>query len=118
MSKILSDEMYKQAGDEVDRRLSHMQEIIMKNAAEKAREALHEEVEFTIKCKMKRRWAIQFLSMLKCMEYYGNLGCSREVGMYADGDGDFRPKFEWDIDIEPNAKPVKDNHGDRLYDAG
>jgi len=118
MTKLLSDEMYKQAGEEVDRKLSHMQKIIIESISEKERDKLFEEVEFTVKCKMRRRWAIQFLSMLKCMQYYGGLGCSREVGMYADGDGDYHPKFEWDIDIDSDANPVRDEDGNKLYDAG
>jgi hypothetical protein len=73
--------------------------------------------EFTIKVKMQERWIPHFMSMLKYMEFLGNAGCSREVGIYADGDGDFRPKFEADIEWE-KKDPVKDDHGDRMYDAG
>lgn len=75
------------------------------------------EIEFNIKVKMKGRWIPYFMSALKCMEVYGNIGCSREVGIYADGDGDFRPKFEADIDYE-SKDPVRDNSGNVLYDAG
>jgi len=82
------------------------------------REEKHEKVEFTVKCEMKKRWAIQFLSMLKYMQQLGSMGGSRKVTFYADGDGDFRPKFEFNIDIESNAKPISDNDGDRTYDAG
>lgn len=82
------------------------------------REEKHEKVEFTVKCEMKKRWAEQFLSMLKYMQQLGSMGCSRNVTFYADGDGDFRPKFEWDVDIESDAKPISDNKGHRTYDAG
>jgi len=58
------------------------------------REEKHENVEFTIKCEMKKRWAKQFLSMLKYMQQLGSMGSSREITFYADGDGDFRPQFE------------------------
>lgn len=115
---MLSKKVYEQAEKEIDKKLSHMQNIIFEDAAEKQREILFKEVEFTVRCRMKRRWAIQFLSMLKCMEDYGTIGCSREVGMYADGDGDFRPDFNWDIDIEGDAEPARDKDGDRIYDAG
>lgn len=49
---------------------------------------------FRIECEMKDRWIPHFLAMLKYMEYLGNIGSSREVTLYADGDGDFRPKFK------------------------
>jgi hypothetical protein len=55
--------------------------------------------------------------MLKYMQYLGNVGSSREVAIYSDGDGDFRPKFEWDFEVEP-AYPKREVNGDRLYDAG
>ena len=53
-----------------------------------------EEVEFTIKCRMRRRWARPFLSMLNHMEWCGQAGHSSMIGLYADGDGDYHPKFE------------------------
>lgn len=53
-----------------------------------------EEIEFTIKCRMRRRWARPFLSMLNYMEWCGQAGHSSMIGLYADGDGDYRPKFE------------------------
>ena len=53
----------------------------------------NEQVEFTVTCRMRRRWARAFLSMLKYMQWCGNAGHSSYVGLYADGDGDFRPKF-------------------------
>jgi hypothetical protein len=74
--------------------------------------------EFTVKCSMKTRWVPHFLGMLKYMQQLGGLGSSRKVALYADGDGDFRPKFEWDASLPEVAKPVEDNGGDRFYDAG
>ena len=53
----------------------------------------NEQVEFTVTCRMRRRWARAFLSMLKYMQWCGDAGHSSYVGLYADGDGDFRPKF-------------------------
>jgi len=77
-----------------------------------------EDVEFTIKCKMKSRWVPHFLAMLKYMQQLGVFGGSRMVSFFADGDGDFRPKFEWDSSLSSDAKPISDSNGDRTYDAG
>jgi len=71
----------------------------------------------TIKVTMRKRWIPYFLSMLKYMQYLGSVGSSRQVTIYSDGDGDFRPKFKFDVDFEEQP-PIKDNGGDRLYDAG
>ena len=75
---------------------------------------------------MPKRWVPHFLAMLKYMENLGQVGSSRAVGIYADGDGDFRPKFYWDKnessedirDALDDVQPVEDNDGHRLYDAG
>jgi hypothetical protein len=74
--------------------------------------------EFTIKVRMKKRWTPHFLAMLHTMEYYGNLGCSRMLTIFSDGDGDFRPNFEWSRHLCCHAKPVKDEHGNLVFDAG
>jgi hypothetical protein len=53
------------------------------------------------------------------MQQLGGLGSSRKISFYSDGDGDYRPKFEWDEKtLDSSAKPIEDNKGDRLYDAG
>lgn len=75
-------------------------------------------MKFTIEAEMKDRWVPHFLSMLKYMQQLGGLGSSRTVAIYADGDGDFRPKFKWDDALSSDAKPIKDDKGDRIYDAG
>lgn len=54
------------------------------------------EIEFNIKVKMNERWVNDFCSMLHYMQNCGDIGHSSVVGFYADGDGDFRPKFEFD----------------------
>jgi hypothetical protein len=66
---------------------------------------------------MRERWVPHFMSMLKYMEQLGGLGGSRTVGIYSDGDGDFRPKFNFSMDT-PVVKPKTDDKGNRLYDAG
>lgn len=80
------------------------------------------EKEFTIKVKMKDRWIPHFLGMLKYMQTLGNIGSSRTISFFSDGDGDFRPKFEWDIEVEPFKGGIhidgKESITDRSYDAG
>jgi len=56
--------------------------------------------EFNINVKMEERWIPYFQSMLNTMQYLGFLGSSRLLGFYSDGDGDFRPKFEFDIPMQ------------------
>jgi len=75
------------------------------------------EKEFTIKVKMEERWIPHFLSMLKTMETLGKTGQSRYVCFMADGDGDFHPKFEFDIDFK-EVPPVKANDIGYVFDAG
>lgn len=60
---------------------------------------MSKEVTFTITATMNERWVDDFCSMLKCMESFGNLGHSNIIGFYADGDGDFRPKFQINRDF-------------------
>lgn len=43
------------------------------------------------------------MSMLDYMEYCGKVGMSRNVGIYADGDGSFRPKFKTNIKWEKQS---------------
>lgn len=54
------------------------------------------DVTFTITATMPEDWADYFCSFLKRMETDGKRGHSETIGFYADGDGDFRPKFEID----------------------
>ncbi len=49
----------------------------------------------------------------------GNIGSSREVTFYADGDGDYRPKFDWMAkDLPKPDEGVKRTYGDFFFDAG
>lgn len=52
------------------------------------------------------------------MQHLGAIGSSRNVTFFSDGDGGFRPKFEWEKGLPANGKPVYDTNGDRTYDAG
>lgn len=67
---------------------------------------------------MRKRWVPHFLAMLKYMQQLGGLGGSRNVTFRVDGDGDFRPKFQWDGSLPSDGQPVLDQDGDRTYDAG
>lgn len=79
-----------------------------------------EKITFNIKVTMKERWANDFCSMLKYLEMCGNVGHSCVVGFYADGDGDFRPKFEIDREFEQKEGLRNTNKIDVevIYDAG
>lgn len=71
---------------------------------------------FTIECEINEQWINVFCSMLKRMELDGNVGHSEVVGIYSDGDGNFRPKFN----INTSYRIVKPRHEDNLksiYDA-
>lgn len=81
---------------------------------------------FTIECSMEERWIPHFLGMLKAMESFGSMGCSRRITFYSDGDGDYRPKFTW-ADTLPDpetgidaieAKLAQPWQGDLFFDAG
>lgn len=67
---------------------------------------------------MNERWIPYFLGMLKYMEHLGNIGSSRKVSIYSDGDGDFRPKFDWEIKDIVKVEYEEDKYGNRIYDAG
>lgn len=80
-------------------------------------------VEINIKVTLEERWVNDFCSMLRWMENCGNMGHSSVVAFYSDGDGDFRPKFEFDTDYETkNGYWAKDGHEmpniEVIYDAG
>ena len=73
---------------------------------------------FTIDVELEERWVPHFLAMLKYMQYLGGVGASRMVSFYADGDGDFHPKFRWDPFLKSDGKPIKDDDGNKTFDAG
>ena len=62
-----------------------------------------QDITFNIKVTMDKRWVDDFCSFLRTVEEYGFIGHSGLVGFYADGDGDFRPRFE--IDRQFKKKP-------------
>lgn len=72
-----------------------------------------DEVEFTVKCRMKRGCADAFLSMLDDMYRLGRAGSSRIVSFDSDGDGIYRPVFETDYEHIP--VPVRILERDNRY---
>lgn len=80
---------------------------------------------FNIKVTMKDRWIDDFCSFLKYMENCGSVGHSAFVAFYADGDGDFHPKFEIDTEFNEKDGFTKDdcqsghlNEPEVVFDAG
>jgi len=73
----------------------------------------NDKVWFTVDCEMRARWVPHFLGMLKLMQCLGSRGSSRVVSFYADGDGDFNPRFTFDNSL-PIAKPQRET----FFDAG
>jgi hypothetical protein len=74
-------------------------------------------VEFSITVTMNKRWIPCFLAMLKYMQRLGGVGASRSLSFFSDGDGDFRPKFEFDSNLPVAAQDLNEFE-DRQYDAG
>lgn len=74
---------------------------------------------FTVEVTMEERWIPHFLNMLGAMQKNGAIGHSGVIGIYADGDGDFRPKFHTDMHYN-YVEPSKRNYRkvDAIYDAG
>lgn len=67
------------------------------------------DTDFTIKCSMKDRYVPCFIAFLKRIEEDGEIGESELIGFYAEGDGDFRPKFEFD------SSEVNDDISNDIY---
>ncbi len=84
------------------------------------------EVTLKIEATMPERWASQFLGMLETMRLYGSVGHSGSIIFFADGDGDFNPKFA--ITDPPDVEIAKGRdvqeidlrlmRGDLFFDAG
>ena len=74
-------------------------------------------LQFTIKVTMKKRWVPHFLGMLDYMQRLGGVGASRKLSFYSDGDGDFRPKFDYHKSL-PVLEQDNMKFEERHYDAG
>lgn len=74
-----------------------------------------DKITFTVQCTMRKRWAPHFLGMLNKMQWLGSVGSSRRVVFFSDGDGDFRPRFQFPDNIEIAEGTEKEG---LFYDAG
>lgn len=61
---------------------------------------------------MRKRWVPYFLGMIAQMEQLGKLGSSRTLAFFADGDGDYRPEFEFSDDAVNQGRKELLNLGD------
>ena len=73
---------------------------------------------FTIDCEMSERWVNDFCSFLRQLERNGNIGHSSLIGFYADGDGDFRPKFSINVDYTETEGKETSWFPEIMFDAG
>lgn len=64
-------------------------------------------VTFNITCTMKERWVSCFCALLKTMQEFGEVGHSGALAFYADGDGDFRPKFDIETGFDFLEETIK-----------
>lgn len=75
-------------------------------------------IDFTINVNnMRKDWADHFCSMLRLIERNGNIGHSEYVGIFSDGDGDFRPSFDINYDYD-KKEPEKDSQEYKMFDRG
>ena len=81
-------------------------------------------VNLTVKMRVTVPQALALKEMFNYWNQLSNIGSSREVALYVDGDGDFCPKCEVTADVElPEMTEemkelviVYDDYGNRLYD--
>ena len=74
---------------------------------------------FKIKAEIDERWVDDFCTFLYELEHNGEIGHSSLIGFYADGDGDFQPKFKIKTNhnfTKPKNKIRKE--AEKIYDAG
>lgn len=57
-------------------------------------------IQIPITVEIPERWKDSFLSFLKELGRNGNIGHSEVLGFFCDGDGDFRAKFDFDIEYK------------------
>ena len=78
------------------------------------------ETSFSIFVTMRTRWVPTFLGLIKTMQQLGDLGSSRRLSFYSDGDGDYRPKFSWNIksDYSKAMWEYRDGSEEGKFDAG
>jgi hypothetical protein len=77
-----------------------------------------EYIDFTVRVRMKSRWVPHFLGLLRTMQRLGSQGSSRNLSIFSDGDGDFRPWFRWSEELPSPAEPVSQDRDGFVFDAG
>ncbi len=74
---------------------------------------------FTIECEIPERWVNDFCAMLSQMQYFGEQGHSGVVGIYSDGDGDFRPSFNIQTEYDKTKASLREVFRQvSIFDAG
>lgn len=85
---------------------------------------MNKTVNFTVLMKVNISQALALKAMFEYWNQLSNLGSSREVAFYVDGDGNFHPQCEVITDVElpeltDELKKIiirRDVNGSRLYD--
>lgn len=74
-------------------------------------------VNLNIDIEVEERWAKVLVGFFETLEALGKMGCSRTVGIFADGDGSFRPKFKISGPDIDGALPIqlKNNHKVEIF---
>ena len=57
----------------------------------------NERLEMVVRLQVTESQALALQAMFKCWNALASLGSSRHVAMYVDGDGNFKPKAEWEF---------------------
>ncbi|MCD6434904.1 MAG: hypothetical protein J7L15_00725 [Clostridiales bacterium] len=85
---------------------------------------MSERIKMTVEMEVTIPQALALQSMFKYWDFLSDVGGSREVAFYVDGDGNFHPKcfVSFDEDIPELTDKLeklairKDNGGNRVYD--
>ena len=73
---------------------------------------------FIIECEVPERWVDDFCSFLERIEFQGKQGHSSLIGFFADGDGDFRPRFNIRTEYNKTEGLKKELIPEVMFDAG
>lgn len=84
----------------------------------------HKKIKMIVTMDVTIPQALALQAMYEYMNQLGGQGASRDVGFFANGDGNFQPRAEFtfseqipELTEELRAKAVReDDHGDRVYD--
>lgn len=91
--------------------------------AQTLQESTDERTKMVIEMNVTQSQGLALRAMFEYWNHLANIGGSRKVGFYVDGDGNFKPecnvKFEATTELTDemrNISIVEDNDGDRTYD--